>query len=181
MSYQPVAVPTDSGVSTTSSMFAGKLQYLHVAMEVLVIGIVYYLLNRKVTSLQGDLVECAVRIAAQNKKIAELESKMEEMTDALDAINRRSMASMMMPPMAPVMPRSQPMMSSFQSFPGSGGFQPPVVPSPVVPVPQASQPANIAVAAGSEPVAQQPAAVTPDELDTQLAAELKELSAPADN
>ncbi len=168
MSTQPVS--SESGAP--ASFLAGKLQYIHIAMEFLVIGIVYYVMNRKVTSLQGDLVECAVRIAAQNKKIAELESKMDEMSEVIEAVSRRSMQPMMMPPMQPMMPRQMPV---FQSFPATQtGSSITVGTAPVI---SQSAPAVASDASASEqPSAdERTAAVSVDELDTQLAAELQEL------
>ncbi len=177
MSSQSTAVATAS--ESTSSSFAGKLQYIHVACEVLIIGIVYFILNKRITALQSDLVECAVRIASQNKKMAEMESKIEQLSAAVDAVSRRPPPMpMMMPPMPPMMPTRpvpQQQGSSFQPFPvvsnTPGSFyteQPAARPIPAA-VPDTGAPSS---AAGPDRDIS-----SPDVLDRELAAELNELGA----
>ncbi len=165
-----ISPAADSGSS--SSFLSGKLQYIHIACEVLVIGIVFVVLNRKVSSLQSDLVECAVRIASQSKKIAELETKMEDMAVLVDTLSRRAAAPMMMPT-RPVMASG----SSFQPFPVF-----PVARGPSVQA--VPEPAPVAAPVGADAIPVQDTNPTPDsdgpgpeDLDLQLSAELKELGA----
>ena len=151
-----------------------KLTYIHMACEVIVIGIVFLLVNRRITSLQVDLVECAVRIASQNKKIHELEEKVEELTHLMTS---NIMSQMAMPPMNPFIPkRQEPIVRPSEPVPPTPTSTTSAsAPSKVESVPdQPSEP--------TKPVVQVTESFrnTPEpsesELDAQIADEINELS-----
>lgn len=73
--------------SSSSGGFLPRATLIHVACEALLIGIVFFTLNRKLNSQQSDLIECAVRIAAQNKRITELEDRLQDMSSKVTALS----------------------------------------------------------------------------------------------
>lgn len=158
------AAPSPSPFSSGGGFFP-KATLIHIACEALLIGVVFFLLNRKIASQQADLIECAVRIAAQNKRMTELEDTVKDLSSKMSSISTTvasltkqvTMASM---PMAfPPMPAPSRMgMPSAMPFPMPGINRPaspvpdsnPVTPSNNI----ASNPSSSS--SGSEPFRVQP-------------------------
>jgi hypothetical protein len=155
-----------------------KATLIHVACEALIIAVAFFMLNRKISAQHSDLVECAVRIAAQNKRISELEDRLQEVTDKVGALsmNLAAMASVPKPPRMPTVFPTPMWGPPEQPVPAPAPVSIPVAaptPAPTpAPIPESFQPFR-----GSENASAE--SESPDSLDSEIASELGELAATA--
>ncbi len=61
--------------------------YIHIACEVVVVGSLFYIMNKRVSILQKDLNECVARLGKQTARMAELEETIQAMATNMDIIS----------------------------------------------------------------------------------------------
>lgn len=88
-----------------ASLLANPM-YVHIACEIVVVGTVYHLMNRRINSLKKDLDECVARLGKQTSRMAELEETIQSMATSIDMISSMILRPQMQPPRAPAMKSS---------------------------------------------------------------------------
>ncbi len=61
--------------------------YIHIACEAVIIGSLFYIMNKRVSLLQKDLNECVARIGKQTARMAELEETIQTMASNMDILS----------------------------------------------------------------------------------------------
>ncbi len=160
-----------------ASLLANPM-YVHIACEIVVVGTVYHIMNKRISSLKKDLDECVARLGKQTSRMAELEETIQSMATSIDMISsmilRPPQMTMPRPSMVPVPPMA--------SIPKQSA-ETPITPAPSAPsVPSEPKKAFITEVPEvvSEPFRSEGRGDSaqddgPSNLDTQIADELREL------